>query len=59
MIWEIKMDPRNEETVVPTSKEVQDTEVIKQGVGVWIVFWNRDGLLIVDYLQKGATITVK
>jgi hypothetical protein len=33
-------------------KEVQDTEVINQGVGV---FWDRDGILHVDYLEKCAT----
>jgi hypothetical protein len=59
MIQETKIDPWNEGTVVHTSKEFQDTEVIKQGVGVWSVFWNRDGILIADYLQKGATNSVK
>jgi hypothetical protein len=33
----------------PASKEVQDTEVIKQGVGVFLL----------EYLVKGATITAK
>jgi histone-lysine N-methyltransferase SETMAR len=41
----------------PASKEVQDTEVIKQSVGA--VFWDKDGILLVDYLEKGATITAK
>jgi hypothetical protein len=41
----------------PTSNEVQDTEVIKQGVGDCLLGkrWN----FVVDYLEKGATITAE
>jgi hypothetical protein len=41
----------------PASKEPQDTETIKQDVGVCILGqrWN----LVVDYLEKGATIVAK
>jgi hypothetical protein len=41
----------------PTSKEVQDAEVIKQGVGICLL--GQDGILLVDFLEKGATITAK
>jgi hypothetical protein len=40
----------------PASK-VQDAEVIKQGFGVCLL--GQNGILLLDYLQKGATITAK
>jgi hypothetical protein len=48
MIQRPKNNPRHEDTGFPTSKDVQDTEVIKQ-----------DGMLLIDYLEKRATITAK
>jgi hypothetical protein len=42
----------------PSFKEIQDTEVIKQAVGVCL--WDRDRILLVDYLEKVvATIMAK
>jgi hypothetical protein len=41
----------------PTSKEVQDAEIIKQGVGICLL--GQDGILLVDFLENCATITVK
>jgi ssDNA-binding replication factor A large subunit len=38
------------------SKDVQDTEVIKVLASV---FWDKDGILLVDYPEKGATIMAK
>jgi hypothetical protein len=57
MIQRPKNSPRNGAQQFPASKEVQDTEVIKQGVGVCLLGqrWN----LLVDYLEKGATIIAK
>jgi hypothetical protein len=40
----------------PTSKKVQHTEVIKQDVSS---SGKTDGILLVNYLEKGATIMVK
>jgi hypothetical protein len=57
MIQRPKNNPRNGETVVPASKELQDTEVIKQGVRVASAFWDKDGISLADYLEKGAAIT--
>jgi hypothetical protein len=41
---------------VSASREVHETEVIKQGAAV---FWDKDGILLVGYLVKGATIMAK
>jgi hypothetical protein len=43
----------------PASKEVQvqDTEVFKQGVGIFPM--GQNGMLLVPYLEKGATITAR
>jgi hypothetical protein len=42
----------------PVSEEVQDTEVIKQGFGARLLE-QRYGILLVDYLERDATITEK
>jgi adenosylmethionine-8-amino-7-oxononanoate aminotransferase len=39
------------------SEEVPDTEIFKQGVGIYL--WEKDGNLLIDYMGKGATITTK
>jgi hypothetical protein len=49
MIQTPKRIERHGDTVVPASKEVQDTEVIKQRVGIFLLY----------YLLEGATITPK
>jgi hypothetical protein len=41
----------------PSSREIQDTEVIKQAVGICLLGQNE--ILLVDYLEKGSTITAK
>jgi hypothetical protein len=39
------------------SNKVHDTEVISKVLAS--VFWDKDGILLIDYLEKGATITAK
>jgi hypothetical protein len=40
----------------PAFEEFQDTEVIKQAMSASF-FWDKDWILLVDYLEKCATIT--
>jgi hypothetical protein len=52
MIQRQKNNPRNGDTVVPRVQRTSSDMLAS-------VFWDKDGILLVDYLEKDATITAK
>jgi hypothetical protein len=54
MIQRPKNNPRNGDTLVSCVQKVEDTDFIKQGVGICLL--GQDGILLVDYLESVATI---
>jgi hypothetical protein len=54
MIQRPKNNLRNVTQWFPASEKVQDKS---SNMVLASVFWDKDGILLVDYLEKGATIT--
>jgi hypothetical protein len=57
MIQRQKNNPKNEDTVVPCNQRNSRQEPSCRMFAS--VFWDKDGILLVDYLEKGATIKTK
>jgi transposase len=59
MIQRPKNNPRNGDTVVPHPRTKKSKTQKSSSELLASVFWDRDGILLVDYLEKDATITAK
>jgi hypothetical protein len=58
MIQKINSNPRNGNTVVPSSPKKYKTQKSSSMV-LTSVFWNKDGVSLVNYVEYGAVIMGK